>query len=83
MEKKNLNEDLERFNNLIGYNPSEGNVVVEAKTRRTYLSEEEPEAEEAPAEEEVKKHQLKKHQLKKHQWKMNLGPQMNLQQLMN
>ena len=52
MEKKNLNEDLERFNNLIGYNPSEGNVVVEAKTRRTYLSEEEPEAEEAPAEEE-------------------------------
>jgi hypothetical protein len=52
MEKKNLNEDLERFNNLIGYNPSEGNVVVEAKTRRTYLQEEEPESEEAPAEEE-------------------------------
>ena len=52
MEKNNLNEDLERFNNLIGYDPSEGNIVSEAKTRRTYLSEEEPEGEEAPAEEE-------------------------------
>ncbi len=52
MENKNLNEDLKRFNNLIGYDPSEGNVISEAKTRRTYLSEEEPEAEEAPAEEE-------------------------------
>lgn len=52
MEKNNLNEDLERFNNLIDYNPLEGNVVSEAKTRKTYLSEEEPEGEEAPAEEE-------------------------------
>lgn len=54
MEKNNLNEDLERFNNLLGYDPSEGNVVSEAKTRRTYLSEDEPEGEEeTPAEEEA------------------------------
>ena len=52
MKKSNLNEDLERFNNLIDYNPLKGNVLSEAKTRRTYLSEEEPEGEEAPAEEE-------------------------------
>ena len=46
MEKSNLNEDLERFNNLIDYNPLKGNVLSEAKTRRTYLSEEEPAEEE-------------------------------------
>jgi len=55
MNNKNLNEDLERFNNLFSYNPSKGNEINEAKTRRTYLTEEDPEEEstiEEPTDEE-------------------------------
>ena len=44
-----INEDLKRFNSLLGYNPQKGNQLSEAKVRRTapgYLTEEEPEGEE-------------------------------------
>lgn len=47
MERNNLNEELNRFNNLFKYNPSKG--ISEAKIRRPapgYLNEEEPEDEE-------------------------------------
>ena len=52
MAKNNLNEDLERFKNLFSYDPSKGNEITEAKTRRTYLAEADPEEEEAEPEEE-------------------------------
>lgn len=47
-----LNEDLERFRSLLGYDPKKGNQLSEAKTRREapgyreeFLNEEEPEEE--------------------------------------
>ncbi len=46
MNKKKLNEDLEKFRSLLGYDPSKG--ITEAKMRRPapgYLTEEEPENE--------------------------------------
>lgn len=50
MSTDNLNEDLNNFKKLINYKPEEG-LVNEAKTRRTYLTEEDPEEEGAEGEE--------------------------------
>lgn len=54
MANNNLNEDLEKFKNLLGYDPSKGNELKEVKVRKTYLTEEDPEegTEEEPAAEE-------------------------------
>jgi Skp family chaperone for outer membrane proteins len=59
MSKDNLNEDLEKFNTLLGYNPAKGNELTEriAPNREEYkktLNEEDPEegGEEEPAAEE-------------------------------
>ena len=53
MDNKSLNEDLERFKSLFGYDPKKGKELTEAKSRRTYLAEADPEEEEAaPGEEE-------------------------------
>ena len=56
MNTDNLNEDLNNFKKLINYKPEEG-LIKEAKSRRTYLTEEDPEEEteeggEQPAAEE-------------------------------
>lgn len=48
MSNKNLREDLERFKSLIGYDPTKGSDLSEAKVRKTapgYLTEDEPEEE--------------------------------------
>jgi hypothetical protein len=51
---KKLTEDLNRFKSLMGYDPSKGVELNEAKTRKTYLAEADPEeGEEAGAEEET------------------------------
>lgn len=51
---KKLTEDLNRFNSLMGYDPSKGVELNEAKTRKTYLAEADPEeGDEAGAEEET------------------------------
>ncbi len=42
MSTDNLNEDLNNFKKLINYKPEEG-LIDEAKVRRTYLTEEDPE----------------------------------------
>jgi hypothetical protein len=55
MAKKNINEELERFRSILGYNPAKGGQITEAKTRRPapgYLNEEEPEDEEPTEDEE-------------------------------
>jgi hypothetical protein len=53
MDNKSLNEDLERFKSLFGYDPKKGKELTEAKSRRTYLAEDPEEEEEAaPGEEE-------------------------------
>ena len=52
MDNKSLNEDLEKFKSLLGYDPQKGKELTEAKTRRTYLAEADPEEEAAPGEEE-------------------------------
>lgn len=61
MNKDNLNEDLQKFNNLLGYDPSKGNELTETKRREApgYRNEsmltEDPEDEEGgeePADEE-------------------------------
>lgn len=44
MNTDNLNEDLNNFKKLINYKPEEG-LINEAKSRRTYLTEEDPEEE--------------------------------------
>lgn len=51
---KKLTEDLNRFKSLLGYDPGKGVELNEAKTRRTYLAEADPEeGEDAGAEEET------------------------------
>ena len=51
---KKLTEDLNRFKSLMGYDPSKGVELNEAKTRKTYLAEADPEeGDEAGAEEET------------------------------
>lgn len=51
---KKLTEDLNRFKSLMGYDPSKGVELNEAKTRKTYLAEADPEeGEETGAEEET------------------------------
>jgi Skp family chaperone for outer membrane proteins len=51
---KKLTEDLNRFKSLMGYDPSKGVELNEAKTRKTYLAEADPEeGEEAGTEEET------------------------------
>jgi Skp family chaperone for outer membrane proteins len=51
---KKLTEDLNRFKSLMGYDPTKGVELNEAKTRKTYLAEADPEeGEEAGAEEET------------------------------
>jgi Skp family chaperone for outer membrane proteins len=46
MANKKLNEDLNRFNQILGYSIKEG-LISERKVRRTYINEEEPEGEES------------------------------------
>jgi hypothetical protein len=43
MSKNIINEELKRFNDLLGYDPVKGVKLTEAKTRRTYLAEADPE----------------------------------------
>ena len=43
MSKNIINEELKRFNDLLGYDPVKGIKLTEAKTRRTYLAEADPE----------------------------------------
>lgn len=51
---KKLTEDLNRFKSLMGYDPTKGVELNEAKTRKTYLAEADPEeGEEVGAEEET------------------------------
>lgn len=51
---KKLTEDLNRFKSLMGYDPTKGVELNEAKTRKTYLAEADPEeGEEAGTEEET------------------------------
>jgi hypothetical protein len=51
---KKLTEDLNRFKSLMGYDPTKGVELNEAKTRKTYLAEADPEeGDEAGAEEET------------------------------
>jgi chemotaxis protein histidine kinase CheA len=45
MANKKLNEDLNRFKEILGYSPKSG-LISERKVRKTYLQEEEPETEE-------------------------------------
>ncbi len=49
MANNRINEELEKFNRLTGYNPEKG-LIKEVKVRKSYLAEAEPEDEEAPEE---------------------------------
>ena len=43
MAKKDIREDLSRFNEILGYSPEKGGMVNERKVRKAYLAEDEPE----------------------------------------
>lgn len=43
MTKKDIREDLDRFNQILGYSPEKGGMLSERKVRRAYLAEDEPE----------------------------------------